>query len=103
MILGILLLGAVLLCLVAIPFIIACIPFMKFALTAGLLLLLYVVGIGRVMGALHSIDTAAKAAYERAVPPFVYIPPPPEPIGHLTPRRIPRPATRRAPAALETL
>ena len=110
MIVCILLLGAVLLCLFAIPFIIACIPFMKFALTAGLLLLLYVVGIGRVVGALHSIDTAVKAAYERAVPPFVYTPPPPAPIEHRTPRRISRKEAeelgivpRRAPAALETL
>jgi hypothetical protein len=101
---GILLLGAVLLCLLAIPLVMACIPFIKFALTAGLLLVLYVVGIGRVMGALDSIDKAVQAAYDRAVPPFVYTPPPPAPIVHRTPRRIPRQHPRPvAPAGLETL
>ncbi len=101
MILGILLLGAVLLCMVAIPFIIACIPFVKFLLTALLLLVLYVVGIGRVMGALDSIDKAIKASC--AVPHVAYTPPPPAPIKHRTPWRIPRPVARRPPADLETL
>ncbi len=106
MMLAILLLGAVLLCLLVIPFIIACIPFVKFALTAGLLLLLYVVGIGRVMGALDSIDKAIKASC--AVPHVAYTPPPPAPVVHRTPWRITRKEAERrraaaAPADLETL
>lgn len=110
MIVGILLLGAVLLCMLAIPFIIACIPFMKFALTALLLLVVWGVGIGRVMGALDWISKESKAAWDREVPTVAYVPPPPAPIVHRTPRRISHKEAeklglvpRRAPADLETL
>ena len=108
MMICILLLGAVLLCMFAIPFIIACIPFLKFALVAAFLLVAYVVGIGRISGWLERADAAIKAACPPSTIP-VYVPPP-HPVTHRTPWRISRAEARARgyiapapPTDLETL